>query len=119
MEIFRVALAAALVAVQDDLRRAEAGSQAGVARIAGNRGLGDGGEGDAQHGSVWRGSLAEDFTGTVQDQAFIQAWGRRLLASALLVEEKASHDFDCVELDLEQLTINNVMSTLMKNEDLF
>ena len=110
MEIFRVALAAALVAVQDDLRRAEAGFQAGITRIAGNCGLCDGGEGDAQHGSVW--SLAEHFIGTVQDLAFVQAWGRRLLASALLVEEKASHDFDCVELNLEQLTIN-VMSTLI------
>ena len=99
MEIFRVALAAALVAVQDDLRRAEAGSQAaGVARIADNRGLGDGGEGDAQHGSVW--SLAEHFIGTVQDLAFVQAWGRRLLASALLVEEKASHDFRLCRTEL-------------------
>ena len=110
MEIFRIPLAAALVAVQDDLRRAEAGSQAGVTRIAGNRGLGNGGEGDAraQHGSVW--CLAEHFIRTVQDLAFIQAWGRRLLASALLLEEKAGHDdlLGCVELGT-----NNTISTLI------
>ena len=86
VEIFRISLAAAFIAVQDDLWRAEAGSKTGVHRCLGDRG-------ESQHGSVW--SLAEHFIGAVQDLAFIKTghWGRRLLASAFLLEEKAGHGF--------------------------
>ena len=84
VEIFRIPLAAALVAVQDDLRRAEAGAQTGV-----HLGPLDGGERHTQRGSVW--SLAKYLVGAVK--AFIQIGngGRGVLASALLilVEEKA------------------------------
>ena len=81
VKIFRISLAAGFIAVQDDLRGAEAGAQTGV-----HLGPLDGGE---RHGRVW--GLAIYFIGAVK--ALIQTghWGGRVLASALLVEEKAGH----------------------------
>ena len=89
VKIFRISLAAGFIAVQDDLRRTEAGSKTGVALAGSHLGPFDGGERHSQQGGV--GSLADDLVGAVQSVIQARHWGSRGLTSALLLEEKAGH----------------------------